>query len=383
MARQRIIRQQAVAEPRTERTEVVYPEEGDGPMARHPLQFDAMAYAWASLDHHLENRSDVHIRLDMFVYYQEGLPEFRVTPNVFVAIGDFPAPEECYKVWEARVAPQFVLDVLWGPDAVPEVEEKREVYRQLGVEEYWRFDPFGGLLPEAADGARVLGERLMPGGWYAPIPPGSSGWPLSEVVGLEFREEGGLLRVWDSATNRPYLSYAESEKARKAFECQTEEERRRRRASEREFKKHRRDKKRERQLRRAAERRAEEHGSEWRRERQLRKAAERKAEEHGSEWRRERQLRKAAERKAEEHGSEWRRERQLRKAAERKAEEHGSEWRRERQLRKAAERKAEEHGSKRRRARQLRRVTEQCGRSLEAKVAALQALVPDSATVQD
>ena len=102
------------------------------------------------------------------------------------------------------MVPQFALDVLGGLEPLPDLVRRREACRRLGVREYWRFDPMGGLLEGPGGSCRVLGERLGPGRRYAPIAPSPSGWPCSEVVGLEFSERGGRLRLGDLAAGREY-----------------------------------------------------------------------------------------------------------------------------------------------------------------------------------
>ena len=68
-------------------------------------------------------------------------------------------------MWEEPKAPDFILEVAspgaWEQDRGP----KRILYEQLGVHEYWRFDPQGELFEP-----RLQGLRLQ-NGHYRPIAP--------------------------------------------------------------------------------------------------------------------------------------------------------------------------------------------------------------------
>ena len=216
MAKRRIIRQRAVTEPppQTEAPllvggQVQYPEEEWDRPGRHARQTEAINYAASCLELLFRQRKDVYLGVDEFIYYREGRPEFRVKPDMFVAVGELPDMGLVYKLWEAGAPPQFALDVLGGGEPVPDLEYRRDICRRLGVLEYWRFDALGGLLREPGRVRRVMGERLTAAGQYDPIRPGPSGWPCSGVIGLELREEDGRLRLWDPVTEKGLKYYAE------------------------------------------------------------------------------------------------------------------------------------------------------------------------------
>ena len=122
------------------------------------------------------------------------------------------------------------------PDVVVEVAShstyrndnvgKREIYRQIGVPEYWRFDPTGGDYY----GQAIIGEALA-GGEYERLPltryaDGSEG-ATSAILKVNFRWRGARFYVHDPVSGEEY-EHAMAAAARQRVEMahqQTEMER--------------------------------------------------------------------------------------------------------------------------------------------------------------
>ena len=94
-----------------------------------------------------------------------------------------------------------------------DVEDKRDKYEAMGVEEFWLFDPYNKYL----DGKRLEGYRLRDGA-YVPLPPQPDGVVSSAVLGLDLRDADGELRLRDPATGEDLLTNLEQRKALKAAE---------------------------------------------------------------------------------------------------------------------------------------------------------------------
>lgn len=198
-------------------------------MAETPKHVDAILYALATLRNRFAGHARVQVGANMFVYYQEGDPGKRLTPDLFVVRGLEALPELSYKVWEAGRPPTFVLEVASPSTAGRDRGEMQALYAAMGVEEYWRFDPAGPLKGARRAGARLEGGRLERLG-YVPLEVGPDGAIRSEVLGLEVRvneQRGHLLRFRDPATGKDLLTFEESEVGRLA-------ETQRRRQAERE-----------------------------------------------------------------------------------------------------------------------------------------------------
>ena len=65
-------------------TEIEYPSSDGQPMAENQWQLDAMIDAINVLGTHFVDRPDVYVSGDLLIYYEEGTPDARVAPDVFV-----------------------------------------------------------------------------------------------------------------------------------------------------------------------------------------------------------------------------------------------------------------------------------------------------------
>ena len=102
-----------------------------------------------------------------------------------------------YKLWEEPKAPDFVLEVAsentWREDEGP----KRTLYAQLGVREYWLFDPREEYFDPP------LRRLTLVDGRYRSLPARVEGGRRvfrSEALGLDLRLEDGRLYFRDPAT---------------------------------------------------------------------------------------------------------------------------------------------------------------------------------------
>ena len=74
-------------------------------------------------------------------------PNDRVLPDCYVAFGVAPAAiyeQNGYLIWEVGKAPDFVLEIASVSTARRDMTVKRDLHAEIGVREYWRFDPSGG-----------------------------------------------------------------------------------------------------------------------------------------------------------------------------------------------------------------------------------------------
>ena len=126
-------------------------------------------------------------------------------PDCMVAF-DLPYPKSAvvaangYTISELGKPPDFVLEVASQSTGVRDYTEKREIYANLGVPEYWRFDQTGGSYHNVA----LAGDRLTPSGEYESLPITRTATGLyrgySAVLELELHWDAGSLRFWNPAT---------------------------------------------------------------------------------------------------------------------------------------------------------------------------------------
>ena len=126
-----------------------------------------------------------------------------------------------YRTWEEGKGPDFVLEVASPNTWEEDVREKPGIYAELGVREYFLFDPRGEHLAPPLQGYRLVG------GGYERLPSVESIdrtlTLTSEVLGLELRAKGEEMRFRDSATGETLLSYGEEHAARHAAEVRVAE----------------------------------------------------------------------------------------------------------------------------------------------------------------
>ena len=94
------------------------------------------------LEFFFKKRSDVYVGCDMLMYYREGDMNGNVVPDVWVAFGVPKLPERNnWLLWLEGKGPDFVLEITSETTELEDEGRKKRVYKALGVQEYWQFDP--------------------------------------------------------------------------------------------------------------------------------------------------------------------------------------------------------------------------------------------------
>lgn len=193
-----------------------YPSSDGEPMAESDWQYFPLTDTVGALRDWFINRPDVYVAGNMLVYYRINDNTASVAPDVYAVFGaGGKHRRDSWLVWREGRPPSFVLEIAstgtWRRDA----GEKRRIYAEMGVDEYWRFDPTGECFtPE------LVGERLA-GGVYQPLPVTPDDAALlrghSAILGLDLCVLPGLeLRLYDPAGGEWLLTYQENADARRA-----------------------------------------------------------------------------------------------------------------------------------------------------------------------
>ena len=122
--------------------------------------------------------------------------------------------------------PDLVLELLSPKTWQRDIDVKPDLYEDLGVREFWLFDPFG-RLPRP-----VNGWRLDAGGAYAPVPALPDGGCRSAVLDPDLVAQGDGFRFRDPASGEILPDHAETEAARQEAEAARDREASARRAAE-------------------------------------------------------------------------------------------------------------------------------------------------------
>lgn len=186
---------------------VEYPCSDGIPMAETERHAMVTMDARQALGWHFRDRPDVYVGVDMLLYYVEGDPKRSVAPDVFVVL-DAPKlpPRDNWLVWaEGGRTPDFVLEITSKATQAVDEGRKRRLYRELGVSEYWQYDPTGDYLDPALKGSRLIDGRYRP---IKSVTELDGSLRFRSDLGLELRLERDELRFFDVA-RRKYLPTCE------------------------------------------------------------------------------------------------------------------------------------------------------------------------------
>ena len=204
-----------------------YPDSDGLPMAENESQFWPILYVGSALDRYYQDREDVYVVGNLLLYYQQGDGSKSVSPDLMVVFGASKHVRSSYRVWEEPKAPDFVLEIASESTYRADRGEKRATYADMGVLEYWQYDPVGSYLDPP-----LLGFRLVEGR-YVPIPAVAQEGGLlvlrSEVLGLELHLSPGApvreaLHFYDPARGEYLRTYREADQAREEAERGRKEE---------------------------------------------------------------------------------------------------------------------------------------------------------------
>ena len=214
----------------TQATTILYPETDDMPLPDGETQAPRYINIVGTLMVHFANVPGARVNGNTFIYYIEGNPNRRVSPDCYVALGLPPEVVESierdnvYLLWEVGKAPDFVLEIGSKSTASVDLGRKRDLYVELGVREYWRYDPTGAEFY----GEPLVGERLVDGE-YERLELGYERdgrvWSHSEILNLNLWWEEDGVRFWDPVAGRWLLSHEEEQAGRLTAEARVERER--------------------------------------------------------------------------------------------------------------------------------------------------------------
>ena len=177
-------------------------------------------------------RPDVFLDTDTNVCYDPNNLNVRVAPDVYLVFGvDAEAirPRQIYLPREVGKVPDWALEIASESTRLVDLNRKPAIYEQIGVPEFWRFDPMGGRYY----GFALDGQRLVDGK-YQPIElttePDGVLKGYSDILELSLAWDEGWPRLFDPATSAYLENWRQEREARQAAEGrvrQLEEELRR------------------------------------------------------------------------------------------------------------------------------------------------------------
>ena len=179
--------------PKPQSTEIFYPSSDGEPLAESYVHLYAILVTLEVLKQYLQG-IQATVLADQYLYYARGLPRLRVAPDVMVIFNVAPGGRDNYKIWEEGQVPSVIFEMTSPGTKNQDTEHKKTLYEQLGVQEYWLFDPKGEWIEEKLRGYRLRGEE------YESITDGHS-----EPLQLRLQAEGQLISFYSLDTGEKLL----------------------------------------------------------------------------------------------------------------------------------------------------------------------------------
>lgn len=171
--------------------EIYYPESDRKIMGETDFHFLQIQLLMELLQLFFDKRTDVYVSSDIFVYYEEGNTRRRFAPDVMVCFGIENQKRRTYKLWEEKVVPSVIFEIASSETWEKDVTSKRKLYEDLGVQEFYIFDPEYKYLPQPLRAYHLeFGELVRQSAANNRI--------FSPALGLELVDTGEKLRFFDS-----------------------------------------------------------------------------------------------------------------------------------------------------------------------------------------
>jgi Uma2 family endonuclease len=199
----------------TTQTEIFYPSSDGEPLAETSAHIDAIIGTVVALRHYFAGRSAI-VLTNQFLYYAQGFPKIRVAPDVMVIENVAPGARDNYKIWEEGQVPSVVFEITSPGTRQQDQEFKKDLYEQLGVQEYWLFDPKGEWISEQLQGYRLYHDV------YVPITDGKSA-----ALKLRLQVEGSVISFYREDTGEKLMIPDELVQALQQERQRVEQERQR------------------------------------------------------------------------------------------------------------------------------------------------------------
>jgi len=167
----------------------LYPGDVEDAMPEGNLAWWLGVYLVQAISRLVADPARASVHANMPIYYVKGAPRRHVSPDAFYLPGvPMDRRRRSYCLWKTGVVPQVAFEVLSRHHEHKDEVRNRAIYQELGVGEYYWFDPERTLLTALA---------LHPGTKrYRTRRPDAAGRYASAALGLEVGLEDGLLALY-------------------------------------------------------------------------------------------------------------------------------------------------------------------------------------------
>src|SRR5262245_34357168 len=129
-------------------TTIEYPETDGKPMAETDVHAKLLIELREQLEEVFSADPNVYVSGNLLLYYREGNTRKNVAPDVFVVRGVPEHERRVYFLWEEGRAPDVVFEISSRSTYKEDLQRKWQLYAQLGVAEYYVYDPEYDYLKE-------------------------------------------------------------------------------------------------------------------------------------------------------------------------------------------------------------------------------------------
>ncbi|MCG9128006.1 Uma2 family endonuclease [Candidatus Poribacteria bacterium] len=192
-----------------------YPDSDGKPIASSERHFKEILKNFSLLENHFANTPDVYVLGDMLMYYVEGDPTKSIAPDIFVSFGIGRKERRIYKIWEEGKPPDFVLEFASKKTYHNDLTDKKQLYADIGIQEYFLCVVDGHYLPSPLMGFRLLN------GEYIEILQNDDGGILAETLALEFHLLDDGFGIYDPKVG-DWIKTAADEAEERADEAEAE-----------------------------------------------------------------------------------------------------------------------------------------------------------------
>ncbi|MEO0457629.1 MAG: Uma2 family endonuclease [Cyanobacteria bacterium P01_A01_bin.114] len=204
--------------------EILYPVSDGEPLAETFDHLYVLLTTLAVLRQYLAGQRAT-VLANQYMYYVEGKPTARVAPDVMVIFNVKPGGRDNYKIWQEGEVPSVIFEITSEGTEDRDRIFKKNLYEQLGVIEYWLYDPKGEWIVEHLRGYRLRNDV------YEPITDGRSE-PLQlrvqvegKIIGFTREDTGEKLLIPDELAAALERETEQRQQATAALERETEQRR--------------------------------------------------------------------------------------------------------------------------------------------------------------
>lgn len=203
---------------------VYYPDTDGKPMGESDIHREWMFQIIHVLRRFFAGQQ-VYVTGDLLLYYEQGNPRKFLVPDCFVVRGVAQGRRRVYKLWEEGKGPEVVFEVSSRSTQCEDLGPKMRLYAQLGVQEYYIYDPTAEYLDPPLAAFQLMGSGPTAG--FVPMEPVNdelrvgelafvpgAGEPpefVSPILGLRLTLDDDLgLEMFDLATGERLLTDEEA-----------------------------------------------------------------------------------------------------------------------------------------------------------------------------